>query len=340
VRFANAAYTYAPDFAGGGYKDGVVAEDDKQVTFEFRSPYVIAATPANDSKWGIYDAGGKNGLVVSAKAAVNVAVSVDGGKTWGEAAAVAADKPADLTDRVKGFNQYWLRVDAPADKLKASGLTINTVCQTNVATIPHLHDGTNKVTFESTGVGIVSAGPSQQQAEAHVVEGKMGSPSVTLELTPPRGEKAMRVYAASWQASGAPPAPVKYQIEYSVDGGRTWASVVKDWQVVRHQPEPKDFWSQSFAWGDAEIKGGAGGPVRVRFSNDGRKTYRKVEAHLAYEVSKPTATEVRFAWTDSAGKQRTAEHVYAAATAKAADETWSFDAGKNVETQWVESVGK
>jgi hypothetical protein len=338
VRYANAVYTYRPDFAGEGYKEGVVSEDDQQVTFELRSPYVIGCTPANDAKWGIYDAGGKNGLVVSAKGAVSVSVSVDQGKSWGDAAAVSAGTAADLTDRVKGFNQYWLRVAAGAATLKGSGLSIRTVCQTNVATIPHLHDGVNKVTFESSGVALASAGPSLAQAEAHVVEGKVGSPSVTLELTPPRGEKAVRVYAASWQASGAPPGPVKYKIEYSTDGGKTWVAAVKDWQVERREPEPEDFWSQSFAWGDVELKDVAG-PVRVRFTNDGRKSYRKVEAHLAYRVSRPEATEVRFEWRDGSGQARTAEHTYQAAAGRE-DATWSFDAGQKVETQWVEFAAK
>jgi hypothetical protein len=226
-----------------------------------------------------------------------------------------------------------LRIAKPASALKQSGLTVRTVCQANVATIPHLHDGANKITFESSGLAQASAGPAWGQAEAHVVEGKMGSKAVTLELAAPRGEKAVRVYAASWQSSGAPPAPVKYQIEYSTDGGKSWASVVKDWQVTRREPEPPDFWSQSFAWGEAELKGVAG-PVRVRFRNDGGKPYRKVEAHLAYRVSDPSPTTVRFGWTDASGKVRTAEHVYPAGGA--ADASWSVDAGQKVATQWVE----
>ena len=43
---------------------------------------------------------------------------------------------------------------------------------------------------------------------------------------------------------------MKYQIEYSTDGGKAWRPVVKDWQVVRREPDPKDFWSQSFSWGE------------------------------------------------------------------------------------------
>src|SRR5262249_36609946 len=45
ARFANAVYTYAPDFGTDDYKEGVVEESADQVTFEFHTPYVIAATP-------------------------------------------------------------------------------------------------------------------------------------------------------------------------------------------------------------------------------------------------------------------------------------------------------
>ena len=55
------------------------------MTFEFYTPYVIAATPPNDKPWGIYDAGGKNGLVLHGKATCPVKLSVDQGKTWHDA---------------------------------------------------------------------------------------------------------------------------------------------------------------------------------------------------------------------------------------------------------------
>ena len=66
-----------PDFTTGDYKEGVVAEDDSQVTFEFRTPYIIAATPANDGPWGVYEPGCRNGLVVGGKGDFAVSVSVE-----------------------------------------------------------------------------------------------------------------------------------------------------------------------------------------------------------------------------------------------------------------------
>ncbi len=296
ARYANAIYEYTPNFADGTYKQGVIDEATDHVTFEFYTPYIIATTPADMKKtWGIYDAGGANGLVLHGKANCPVQISVDQGKTWQEAGALSDG--LDLTDRVKGYQQYLLRFGAGASALKDAGLSWRTVCQANEAIIPHLHDGENAITFAAPGRGIIAAGPFLDQAGAHVVDGKMGTKTVTLELTAPRKATPVTVYAASWQASGDPPAPASYRIDYSTDGGTTWEPIVKDWKIERRKPEPGDFFSQSFTWGDAESKNAAAGnPIRIRFNNDGGRNFRKVEAYLAYEEKDATQPDVTFAW--------------------------------------------
>ncbi len=336
VRFANAVYTYTPDFAGGSYKEGVASEDDHTVTFRFLTPYVIGTTPANDAKWGIYDAGGRNGLVLHGSAGCGVQVSTDEGNTW--SAATPMTDGLDLTDSVKGFNQYLLRFNAPAASLKDAKLSWRTVCQANVATIPHLTDGPNAITYHASGRALASVGPTKAQAEAHLVDGQMGSKMATIGIAPPTGMRLAHLYASSWNMSGAPPAPVKYQIEYSADAGHTWQPVVKDWEIIRRAPEPGDFWSQSFTYGDVELPPGLTGPIKVRFRNDGGKSYRKVEAAAAYEVMNPSPVEVTFAWTENGGAVKTASHTYDAVGKD--DATWKFDAGTKVETKWVEYAGK
>jgi hypothetical protein len=326
VRYANAVYTYAPSFADGSYREGVIDEGADQVTFEFRTPYVIGCTPSNDKPWGIYEAGGKNGLVITG-APCPVEVSIDRGRSW------HAGGP-DLTDHVKGHQQYWLRFRAGAEELRGSKMSWRTVCQTNVATIPRLRDGKNPVTFLAGGSGVVSAGPTRQQAEAHVVEGTMDSPAVTLELRTPRGERAVRLYASAWVASGSPPSPdVKYSIDWSIDGGKTWRPVVEDSRIIRRPPEPDDFWSQSFCCGDVALPRHAG-PVRVRFRNSGGKAYRTVEAHLVYEVAHPSPTRVTFGW-DENGAAKTAAHFYDASVRRE-DQSWEIAAGAAVKTKWVQ----
>jgi hypothetical protein len=331
ARFANAVFTYVPDFAGD-YKEGVVSEDDSHVTFEFQSPYIIGATPPNAKEWGIYDAGCRNGLLIRGKANCKVSLSVDRGQTWIEGGTLT--EVADLTDSAKGQRQYWLKLHAGAKQLIGSGLTITTVCQANAAVMPRLKDGGTDVSFAASGRALVSAGPNLPQARGHVVAGKFDSPAVTLELRMPRGEPAAEVFAASHVRSSSPPDPkVKYQIEYSTDGGKTWQSMVKDWSVNRQGDEPGDFWSQSFCWANTLIpKESAFSTVRVRFRNDGGKAYARAEVHAAYRVSKADATTVTFAWTDDAG-DHTGSRTF---TGKADESSWTIPTGKNARTKWVE----
>jgi hypothetical protein len=332
ARYGNAVFTYRPNFTDSDYREGIVEETDHQVVFEFHTPYIIAATPANGHKpWGIYDPGCKNGLVLRGKASCPVAVSTDAGKTWQDCGAFRDG--LDLTDRVKGRRQYLLRLGAGAKDLKGSGLSITTICQANPAVMPRLNDGSSKVQFAASGRAVVSAGPSLPHAQAHVVEGRFGSPKVTLELAAPRGEGVLAVYAAGHIFSSNPPSPrVKYRIDVSTDGGKTWQTVVKDWLITRRGEEPKDFWSQSLCWGALTLDRPATGPVRVRFGNDGGKAYARCEAHLVYQPKRSDDTRVTFAWTDDRG-DREASHTFAGGAKTAA---WTVQMGKNVQTRWVE----
>src|SRR5262249_33811415 len=261
ARYGNAVYVYKPDFAGA-YKEGVTDESKDHVTFELRTPYVIAATPPNKKPWGVYDKGCTNGLVLRGKATCAVSVSTDAGKTW-QAAGKFRDG-LDLTDHVKGHRGYLLRFGAGAADLKGTGLTITTVCQANPAVMPHLKSSGSKVEFLASCRAIVSAGPTLPHAARHPAEGKFGSPKVTLELATPRKEPVLAVHAAAHVLSSNPPSDkVKYRIDVSTDGGKTWTPMVKDWSITRRGEEPKDFWSQSFCWGSLELSKPVTGPVRV-----------------------------------------------------------------------------
>lgn len=335
-RYANAVYTYKPDFASAGYKEGVIDESDGQVTFEWYSPYVVAATPppaAAKEEWGIYKKGCTGGLVIAGKMTCPVSVSTDQGKTWQQAG--AASDGMDLTDLVKGHHQYWIRFGAAAKALAGAGLTMTTVCQCGPCIIPRLKDGGTKVTFCQSGRSYVSAGPNMDQANAHVVAGSINSPAVTLELAAPRNAKAVHVYAAARIASGSPPKPSKYNIDCSTDGGKTWKPVLKDWQVIRRDPEPGDWWSQTFVAGDAPLAPTAG-PVRVRLTNTGGRQIMRAEAHLAYEVANTSPVKVTFAWKETGqAALKTASHTYPASTGKE-DSAWTIPTGKGVQTVWVE----
>lgn len=331
VRFANAVFTYEPNFQDGSYREGVVEQTKEHITFEFRSPYLIAATPPNRDPWGIYASGCRNGLIVEGQN-VKTAVSTDRGATWSEPATLAGR--LDLTDRVKGTRQYWLRFFCGSpEELQRAGLRWTTVCQTNGAVLPRLKDGGTEITYQASQQSLTSAGPGLKQAAPHFVEGSLGRPKVTMELTAPRGASVRQVFAATHLASGNPPDPgVKYQIEYSLDAGQSWKPLVKDWIIPRRGEEPRDFWSQSFCWGSCDLEKPAS-TVRVRFSNDGGKANLRTEMHLAYHLPQADPVRVTYAWSDDVAKDRTASHVF-----PAGDEspTWSLATGQRVSTRWVE----
>ena len=182
ARFANAVYTYTPDFKTDAYKEGVVDESAEGVTFEFHSPYIIAATPANPAQTGIYDAGGTNGLILKGKMPCPVKVSVDQGQSWIDAG--NARDGLDLTEQVKGHYQYLIRFSAGPASLADSGLSMRTVCQCGSSIIPRLQDGQTTVTFLASGRGAISAGPNKNQArEANECAGY--TPSAWIQWSAP-----------------------------------------------------------------------------------------------------------------------------------------------------------
>ncbi len=330
ARYANAVFTYRPNFANGDYAEGVIDETDSHIIFEFQSPYIIAATPANDHEWGIYEPGCRNGLTVRTQTPLHFSVSTDRGQTWHTGDKVS--KSVDLTDLVKGHRQYWLKIHAPAERLLDSQLEIITVCQCNSSTIPQLTSNGSNVEFAASGQAIVSAGPNLDQANAHRSAGDFDSPRLTMQLSPPRNAVATEVYAVTHVASSNPPSPdVRYQIEYSTTDGQSWEPLVKDWRITRRGQEPSDFWSQSFCYGSEKLED-VHGPITVRFRNDGGKRYRRAEMHLTYRVPKSDATRVTFHWQDDNGPQ-TASHRFPSGENA---QNWRVPTGENTKTLWVE----
>lgn len=329
ARYGNAVYVYEPDFQSGSYREGVVEESDSQVTFEFSTPFIIAATPANDKPWGVYDAGGRNGLVLRGKADCAVAVSVDLGRTWVECGKLGDG--LDLTDHVKGHRQYRLRLGAGAKALAGTGFSTTTVCQANAAIFPRLKDEGTRVEFAASHRAVVSAGPTREQAKTRIVSGAFDTPKVTLELAAPRQQKAVAIYATGHVASSNPPSPdIQYKIEYSADAGKSWKPVVSDWSIPRRGEEPPDFWSQSFCYGNVEIEP-TSGPIQVRFSNNGGKKVLRADVSLVYRTASADGTKVTFDWSESAGARRES-HLFGPGDKK----PWELKTGKGVQTRWVE----
>jgi len=331
ARFGNAVYTYRPNFADGSYREAVISETPQVVVFEFQTPYIIAATPANDHDWGIYEPGCRNGLVLRGKKFARVQVSVDRGGHWFDAGELNGE--IDLTDQVKGHRQYWLKLSVPAAAIVNAQLEVVTVCQANPAMFPRLKEDGSTVTFAASGLATVSAGPNRDQATPHLVAGAFDSPRVTLQLATPRGEPIDRLYAVAHLASSNPPDPsIKYQIESSTDEGRSWQPVVKDWQIVRQGTETDEFWSQSLCYANVTIGADVKGPVQVRFRNDGGKKVMRAEAHLTYQVPNQDPCKVTFAWSDDRAVNHRAERLFATIDS----EPWTIDTGRNVTMKYVE----
>lgn len=336
ARYANAVYTYVPDFSGASYKEGVIDESERHVTFEFTTPYIIAATPAGQGAWEIYQPGAKNGLVISGSGDVPVSVSVDRGATW-RGVGNLVDR-LDATDHVKGFRQYWLKFDAAAAALAKSELQVRTVCQMNSSLVPRLLPGKNVVHYASSQTALVSAGPTIEQARTHKIAGDFNSPRLTLELAAPRKSPVTTVYAAAHMRSSSPPdSTISYFIEYSIDDGKSWQPIVSDWKITRRGDEPKDFWSQSFVWGEAKLPKPTNHAVQVRFRNTGGKAIARAEMHLAYEVANDDPCEITFGIadaTDVSGKVREVREVRLAT--KPGEDRLEFDAGAQPDLRWVE----
>ncbi|MDA1017838.1 MAG: hypothetical protein O3A00_25695 [Planctomycetota bacterium] len=326
ARFANVVYVYRPDFTNEDYREAVVAEDENSITFEFQTPYVIGATPPNNSSWGIYDAGCRNGLVLSAKAQCEVAISIDAGRTW-QANQKFVDV-LDLTDVAKGRSQYWLRFAGDAKTLANADLAIRTVCQANVAVLPRLKDNDTTITYEASGQAVQSMGPELNLAKSFVTAGGFGEKSVTMKVNSNR--PVTRIFASAHTASGSPPRPdVKYVIECSIDGGKSWQPIVQDWSIPRRGDEPRDFWSQSFVYGSAAIDSPAERSVQVRFRNNGGKRFLRAETHLIQKTGATDPVRVTYDWIDDGGAHRESNVFRGAGQ-------WQLATGKNVRTRWVE----
>jgi hypothetical protein len=330
ARYGNAVYTYEPDFNSGDYREGlreVKVDGEIDLIYEFQSPYVIAAVPPDDSPWGIYKPGCRNGLLIEGNFTSPVWISVDRGATWQSVGKLGGRQ--DFTDIVKGRHSYWLKLrTAPQTQHR---LKITTVCQLNPAVLPRLKDDGTEVTFAASDCGIISAGPGIAQARTHVIAGAFDTPHVTLALTA-SDLPAEHIYAAAHVRSSNPPSPdVAYGIEYSLDLGRTWKPLVDDWRITRRGVEPADFWSQSFYWGDAPLPMRHSGPVHVRFSNTGKKAYARAELHLSYRLPQRDATQIAYAWSDSTGP-----HEHSHTIMEDASQSFRIPTGKNVRTRWVE----
>jgi hypothetical protein len=329
ARFGNAVFTYRPDFQSGAYKAGAAAEDQKSVTFEHCSPYIIAAKPVNKN---CLRPGGTLGLVLHGKARCRVCLSTDHMQTF--SAPTDFSDGLDLTDMVKGHYQYWLKFLAPAASLAPNDITITTRCMASGYVMPQLKPNGTQVTFNASGLAATTIGPQAKAIRKNLEAGGLDQPSLTARLRTPHGEKIQSVCWAVRSPSGAPPRPeLAFKAEYSTDG-QQWKLLRDDWRIVSPVPyQAPDTWSQSFFYGSRDIAADAAGEARIRISNNLGKHYQMGQFSLIYLTPNTARTKVTYCW-DEAGQEKTAAHVYAAGAKM--DTSWTIDTGQEPKMTWVE----
>lgn len=171
----NGLYRWQPNLAAGDWKDGAVqvdgpvrsgkdspaltADDEASVTFAFFSPYTIAALPPDNTDPA--KDGATCGAVLRADVVGSVAVdvSINNGLTFQPAGTLKGkDARLDFTDRVKGRDQYLLRLRLA----KGSGLDrmdLRTIVTTCRAMYPKLKAGTTTITYAADGRNGFEASP-------------------------------------------------------------------------------------------------------------------------------------------------------------------------------------
>ncbi len=342
ARYGNVVSTYRPNFADGTYRDGVIDQDERSITFYFYSPYAIAATPpqeAAEQLWAIHSAGCTNGLVLDSEddSGHTIQISTNNGSTW--SAELRLGDRLDLTDLVKGHHSYHLKFNASPSQLAETSITIHTVCMANDRLMPHLKSDGTAVLFGVSGKAVFAAGPNVDQAKPFIVSGGFGTDAVTMRVPSPNNARLLAVHAAAIVNSGSEPDDaISYRIDCSTDNGASWSPIVADWRVARIGYQKGDKAPWSFCFGDLDISESEATEVLVRFSNNGGVTFERAEVYLIYQAENSRPVLVTFDWDEQTAGQivsKTASHTFEPVDRKELP-SWNLETGKVVETNWVE----
>ena len=334
-RFGNGVYTWAPNFSNGSYQEGVIDETSGSVTFDFYSPYVIAATPADTSlqsgpNYNNALPGATNGLIITSVASsVTVQTSIDRGASWSTAKALTGS--VDLTDDVKGYHQYFIRFNASAAALSGLNIEMRTVVMLNDCTVPRLKDNNSTVTYQASGKAVLAAGPTIPQSAAF---GYVLGNTVTMTLDTPNSEKILELYVVGRVASGVPPTQDPFHIQYSTNGGSTWTYIIQNWKYDMLGYQTGDWHSTAYLFGDINISAANASSVQVKFWSQAGRQYQRCNVYAVYETPNNNSVEVTYNWTDSGGAKQ-ASHTYPAGQT-APDSSWVVPTASSVETKWVE----
>jgi hypothetical protein len=373
-RFGNGCFLWQPSLSAGEHLDGTLATTGSFVTgsapvlkssgastlvlFQ-NTPYTIAAIPGATLTNGKKDpatAGATNGAVIGADTVgtVGVEVSVNAGATWtsiGTLSGVGAK--IDFTDKVKGRNQYLLRLSF-GDGEGLNSLTLRTITVMNQGVYPNLKSGTANVTYTASNAGALELSPDLFSAASansmtgyvtkagdsgnvagdyyatgtYAFNGTDNNPiSVTYKITMP---PALAAAGATWKqifAGGnfrvaVPPALTGQfgRIQISSDQV-SWTT------IGEHLPPSDNELSHFWAYGrSAEGTTLGGTTYYVKYTTGNGTNQASIRyIRLAATFTMPTSNspvEVTYAWNN--GAAQTNVHTVAAG---ASSDSWSIPTG-------------
>ena len=318
--------------------NGWIARDDgtAMLTLDHTSPYVIAGDPVDDAD--PIQGRATDGLVVSGvvqtdsngnAAQARLEVSPDGGQTWTDSHSLSGPFRLDLTEAVKGRDQWRLRLSW-SSATRIESLRCVTTCQSSQAMPPRLTPGGCRVLFRSRPRAVVPVRPlladetetterfevaaqrsanlqfvgrSAERREAYRVNGPR--PAQVVFRVPAGLEQRLvgLSVAARFGVRSPTPKGARFGLEVSTDQGATWSPL-----ATVAPPETNAF---SSGWIDGRTSFGESRPaeawVKVTLDGGGYPTsLLAFEAYGLVETPPPGPARIVHEWRE---KDQTRRHV-------------------------------
>jgi len=334
----NGLYDWQPNLAAGDWREGAVAMDgtiesraespalaaatDASITLAFFSPYTIAAMPPDESDPAKDDA--SHGAILEADTAgdVEAEVSINNGLTFMPIGTLSGKQAQlDFTDRVKGRNQYLLRLRFRAGS-GLDRLRLRTVVTTCRAVYPKLKSGSTTITYAADGLDAFEATPDftskpratdpacfvkadnlewsgYEDGQKTAWKLSKGAGSVIYKVSAPPGRKLTSVWAA---AALVWPAPTRKGCwgEIAVASSPTgpWR-VVGKLDAVADDLVNKNEASSVWVYGSADLAERRAGSayVRVRFAaGDKAGGLRYLRVFGTYKAAEAAPLRITYYW--------------------------------------------
>jgi hypothetical protein len=346
--YCNGEFVYRPNLSAPSYQEGVAEQSANvasaaasprlrskdsgaaSVTFQHFSPYVIAGCPADGAN--PMSGPATAGLVVSGETVgpVTLEVSPDRGQTWKALGEVTGRFEKDLTDTVKGYYGWYVRLGWKGDS-GIDALTFTTVTQVAQTIYPRLKPGGSDVVYRAASRGVEPVLPNFAASEevvgrfeekslrsanvsyaargpksrfAYPVKGNKPG-SVVFRVEAPR--ELQRVTAAArFSVRVPPPEGCDYHLDISTDNGKTWKPMGK-----ADLPKDNEF-SSGWMYGAADVSAAKTRSALVRatvYQGGYQVGLMTAEFYGIYQTPPPPPVKVTYAWKESGQVKTHVENV-------------------------------